>query len=292
MKSPRKFIALTAAALAVCMTLASCSAQKEDNGVAYEKDMKISSAADLEGKAVAVQLRSGEDEYIVSNKLTNYPKRYSDMKAAVQDLVDKKVAAVVVDSNYAVQLTDGVEGVKIVKKSIGKVDYRFLFKKSDAKIVERINTEIAAFKESADYNKMIESELTKGKSYSVKKDSENELKKSLTLIIEPSFKPFAYEKKGKAAGLFAAIADGIAYGCGNRLETMTVEPVVISESGDSEKEGENTSFKDNQANTVKGSDRSFTVVSSEAPADDDVFLTTDSFYTSELVMIIRTEEKK
>ena len=111
MKLSRKLIALTAAALAVCMTLASCSAQKEDNGVAYEKEMKISTAADLEGKAVAVQLRSGEDEYIVSNKLTNYPRRYSDMKTAIQDLLDKKVAAVVVDSNYAKQLTDGVEGV-------------------------------------------------------------------------------------------------------------------------------------------------------------------------------------
>ena len=32
MKFSKKIISLTAAALAVCMTLASCSAQKEDNG--------------------------------------------------------------------------------------------------------------------------------------------------------------------------------------------------------------------------------------------------------------------
>ena len=69
MKLSKKIISLTAAALVVCMTLASCSGQKEDNGVAYEKEMKISTAADLEGKAVAVQLRSAEDEYVVSYKL-------------------------------------------------------------------------------------------------------------------------------------------------------------------------------------------------------------------------------
>ena len=57
MKLLRKTVALTAA-LAICMSLASCSAKKEDNGVAYDKDMKISTVADLEGKAVAVQLRS------------------------------------------------------------------------------------------------------------------------------------------------------------------------------------------------------------------------------------------
>ena len=37
---------------------------------------------------------------------------------------------------------------------------------------------------------------------------------------------------------------------------------------------------------------SFSVVSYQAAEDDESFITTDSFYTSELVMIIRAEEKK
>lgn len=290
MKLSRRIIALTAA-LAVCLTLASCSAQREDNGVAYEKNMKISAAADLEGKAVAVQLRSAEDEYIVANRLTNYPKRYSDMTTAVQDLVDKKVAAVVVDANYAKQLTDGVEGVQIVKKSIGSVEYRFLLNKSDVKLAEKINQLIAALKESEDYQPMIQAELVKGESYRVAKD-DAELKKTFTLVAEPSFKPFAYEKKGSVKGLFAAAADAAAYGCGARLDTKTVDPVQIDDTGSTAKTDEVTSFVSNEAQTVRGSKNSFCVVASPAAEDDTVFVTTDSFYTSELVMIVRTEEKK
>lgn len=291
MKLSKKIISLTAAALAVCLTLASCSAQKEDNGVAYEKDMKISTAADLEGKAVAVQLRSAEDDYIVSHKLTNYPKRYDDMTNAVQALIDKKVAAVVVDSNYAKQLTEGVEGVKIVEERIGSVEYRFLLNKSQAKLAEKINAQIAAIKESDDYQAMIESELVSGKVYRVAKDSDKELNKTFTLISEPSFAPFVYENGGQLKGLFAAMADGVAYGCGGKLSTTTVEPVEINDTSSASEE-EITAFVDNVADTVKGKKNTFCVVTSEAAEDDTVFVTTDSFYTSELVMIIRVEEKK
>ena len=235
MKFSKKIIFLTAAALAVCMTLASCSAQKEDNGVAYEKEMKISTAADLEGKAVAVQLRSAEDDYIVNNKLTNYPKRYENMSDAVQALIDKKVAAVVVDSHYANQLTDGVEGVRIIENSIGSVEYRFLLNKSDAKLAEKMNQQVK--------------------------------------------------------GLLVATSDGVAYGCGGKLDTMTVDPVTIDDTS-SANEGEVTSFVSNEAQTIKGKKNAFCVVTSEAKDDDTVFVTTDSFYTSELVMIVRTEEQE
>ncbi len=277
MKLSKRIIALTAAALAVCMMLASCSSQREETGVAYEKNMKISTAADLEGKAVAVQLRSGADEYVVTNHLTAYPKRYSDLSKAVQDLVDKKVAAVVTDANYAVQLTDGVEGVKIVKKSIGSVDYRFLFNQSDAKLAEKCNAQIAALKESEDYQSMITAQAVKGTDYAVQKDPERELKKTFTFVTEPRFKPFTYEADGAVKGLFEAIADGVAYGCGGVLEVKTVEPV---------------SDIDNAADTVKGNPNFFSVVTYEAAEDDEEFVTTDPFYTSELVMIIRAEEKK
>ena len=290
MKLARRIIALTAA-LAVCLTLASCSAQKEDNGVAYEKNMKISSAADLEGKAVAVQLRSAEDEFLVNGKLTNYPKRYSDMTTAVADLVDKKVAAVVVDAHYAKQLTDGVEGVQIVKKSIGKVEYRFLLNKSDAKLAEKMNAQIAALKASEDYQPMIQSELAKGESYRVARDSV-ERNKTFTLVTEPVFQPFVYEKKGSVKGLFAAVADAVACGCDGKLDTKTVEPVQIDDTSSEGKSDEVTAFVSNEALTVKGNRNSFCVVTSEAAAEDTLFVTTDSFYTSELVMIVRTEEKK
>ena len=291
MKLSRKIISLSAAALAICMTLASCSAQKENNGVAYDKEMKIATVADLEGKAVAVQLRSGEDDYIVNNKITEFSKRYGDMKNALQDLIDKKVAALVVDENYAKQLTEGVEGVQIIEKSIGSLEYRFLLNKSDAKLAENMNKQIAALKESDEYPPLIESELVSGKSYQISKESDKKLKNTFTLVTEPSFKPFSYkeDKDGKIKGLFAAMADGVAYGCGGKLETMGVEPDVINDTSSANGE-EVTTFIGNEAQTVKGKKNAFCVVTSAEKEDDTLFITTDSFYTSNLVMIIRTEE--
>ena len=288
----KRIIALSAAVLAVCMTLSSCSAQKEDNGVAYEKNMKISTAADLEGKAVAVQLRSAADNYIVENKLTNYPKRYSDMSNAIQDLIDKKVAAVVVDSNYAKKLTDGVDGVQIVKDSIGSVDYRLLLNRSDAKLVNKLNEQIAALMESEDDTSMIQSELADNRSYRVAKDSDRELKKTITLVTEPAFEPFVYiNGKDEVSGLFVAAADGVAYGCGFKLDVKTVDPLEKNDAASSEESSFDPAFVTNEAQTVSGVKGSFCVVSVQAPDESETFITTDSFYTSELVMIIRTEEK-
>jgi len=277
MKFTKKILALTAAALALCMALSSCSSQREDTGVADEKNMKISSAADLEGKAVAVQLRSAEDKFITDNGLTKYPKRYSDMEKALQDLIDKKVAAVVVDSNYAQRLyekfsKDDVK-LKIVKKSIGTVEYRFKLKKSDAKLAEKLNSGIAALKESEEYDALIKSELVSGKSYEISKDAEKELKKTLTLVTEPSFAPFTYKNKDNVRGLFASMADAVAYNCGAKLNLNTVEPVADI---------------DNVSETVKSAEKNAFCVTTEAAKDDQAdFVTTDSFYTSSLVMIIR-----
>lgn len=292
MSAFKRIIALSAAALAVCFALSSCSAQKEDNGVADEKNMKISSAADLNGKAVAVQLRSAADNYIVENNLTNYPKRYGDMSKAVQDLIDKKVAAVVVDSNYAKKLTDGVEGVKILDAVVGTVDYRFLLNKSDAKLADKLNEQIAAFRESEDYAAMIKSELAEGGSYRVAKDSDKELKKTLTFVTEPAFEPFVYiNEKDEVSGLFVAAADAIAYGCGFKSDAKTVDPLERNDAASGEESSLDPAFTTNEAQTVSGVKNSFCVVSVQAPEDSEAFITTDSFYTSELVMIIRTEKK-
>ena len=72
---------------------------------------------------------------------------------------------------------------------------------------------------------------------------------------------------------------------------MTVDPVTIDDTS-SANEGEVTSFVSNEAQTVKGKKNAFCVVTSEVKDDDTMFVTTDSFYTSELVMIVRTEEQE
>ncbi len=262
-------IALCAASLAVCVMMTGCSSQKEDTGVAYEKNMSITKAADLEGKAVAVQLRSAVDEYVVSSKLTDYPKRYENLENAAQDLADKKVAAIVTDANYAKKLVVDVEGLKIVKGSIGSIDYRFITNKSDEGFAKKLSEQIYSSEEES-YADFIEQTLVKCEDFSVAKGNEK-FDDTYTFVTEPYFKPFVYENDGKVTGLFASEADVVSYFNQANLEIKTVaENAVLT--------------------TVKETPYAFGVVHEER--DDEDFITSDVFYTSELVMIVRADEKK
>lgn len=271
MKFAKKMAAFGAAVLAVCLMLTSCSSTREETGVANEKNMSITSAEDLAGKAVAVQLRSAADDYVVSHSLTDFPKRYENLENAVQDLMDKKVAVVIADSNYAQKLVADNEGIEIVKGSIGSIDYRFLLSKSAEVSVDDMNAQITALKASDSYSEMIGSELVKGETYAFGKDDQV-LDKTLLLVSEPYFKPYAYESEnGGLQGFFVTAADAVAYGCQCNLTVSSVKAGEVNAA-------------------LAGDSKAFCVVHEET--DDEAYITTEPFYTSELVMIIRTPEKK
>lgn len=273
MKLTKKFAALGAAMLAVCLMFTSCSGQVEDTGVAYQKDMKISSAKDLEGKIVAVQLRSEVDSFVEDEELTNYVKRYEDMSDAAKDLVDKKVAALVVDSNYAKKLVADNDSLKIVKKSIGNVEYKFavLKTKGSAKLVKDINYQITAIHATERFNALIKAELRGGEDASAVKEEGKELKKALTLVADPFFKPFVYKKDKSFEGFFVAIADEVAYAYGAKLTVKEVEP-------------------DSELSALETEENAIAVVSGEVDAEK--YDVTETFYTSELVIVVRKDESK
>lgn len=269
-KTVKRFIALCAAALTVCMVMTSCSSnRREETGVANEKNMSITKAADLEGKAVGVQLRSAVDEYVTANSLTAFPKRYEDLGNAAQDLADKKLAAIVTDANYAKKLVADVEGLKVVKGSIGSIDYRFITNKSDEGFAEKLSGKFYTSEEES-YADFIQQTLTECQDYTAAKGNEK-FDETYTFVAEPYFKPFAYESDGKLTGFFKAEADIVAYRNKAKLDIKTVaENAVLT--------------------TVQETSYAFGVVHEEY--DDENFITTDVFYTSELVMVVRADEKK
>ena len=98
------------------------------------------------------------------------------------------------------------------------------------------------------------------------------LDKTLLLVSEPYFKPYAYESEnGGLQGFFVTAADAVAYGCQCNLTVSSVEAGEVNAA-------------------LAGDTNAFCVVHEET--DDEAYITTEPFYTSELVMIIRTPEKK
>lgn len=278
MKFVKKSIALCTAALAVCMVFTSCSSRREDTGVAYEKNMVIESVADLEGKAVAVQLRSAADDYVVDNKITDYPKRYENLEDAAQDLVDKKVAAIVADMYYASTLCEQYEGLEIVTDSmIGAIEYRFAALKENggdalmAKFDEALETGIG----TATLQKgMIEVEMrgaVHGHSDVTPEDGQ-ELDGTATFVTDPYFKPFVYQEDGDIVGLFPTVAKAVAYSSGMNYAVKSVEGDTLG--------------------ALEGEESAFTVISGELSEDDaEIYAVSEMFYTSCLVIVVRSSEK-
>lgn len=272
MKLRKKLAVITAAALAVCLLLTSCSSQREDTGVAYDKKMSITSAKDLEGKAVAVQLLSPIDDYIVENKLTDYPRRYENLENAVTDLVDKKVAVIVTDAHYAKKLVEGNDKVKIVKGSIASLNYHFRFTEADSALAEQFNTQIAALKDSGELDTVINAEL--GSDNHFASPAAKELSGTATLVTPVGLKPFVYEDEGSIVGFLPAVSQRLAQACGMNIAVKTAYAAEVTDT----------------VTSGEADEHRFCVTVN--PQSEEGFVNTQPFYTSELVMIIRSDAKK
>lgn len=271
LKFAKKSIALCAAALAVCMVLTSCSSRREETGVAYEKNMVIESVDDLEGKAVAVQLRSAADNYVTDNKLTDYPKRYENLEDAAQDLVDKKVAAVVADAYYAKKLVSEVEGLTIVKGSIGSVEYKFAALKENGgdDLMAKFDEALEAGIGTENLQNMIETEMRAQGHIDVAPEDGQELSGTVTFVTDPYFKPFVYKEDSAIVGFLPTVAETLAYEYGANYAVKSVEGDTLGALADEE--------------------LAFAVVS--GAVDEETYAVSETFYTSELVMIIRSSKK-
>lgn len=273
MKLTKKLAAFGAALLAVCLMFTSCTGQQEDTGVANETDMKIAGVEDLEGKSVAVQLRSEADTIVVDGKLTNYVKRYENMENAARDLVDKKIAAMVVDANYAKKLVADNQSLAIVEgASVGTVEYKFAALKENGGtgIVEKFNQRILELQSDStnEFNEIIRAELASGEEVAVSTEEGKEFNGTLTFMADPYFKPFIYDQDGTLKGFFATVAEKLAYSCGANLEIKKVEPGTTLQALD-------------------GSDNAFAVVSGEVDAEK--YAVSSTFYASELVIVVRSD---
>lgn len=273
MKLTKKFTALAALLLVVCLMFTSCTGQKEDTGVADETDMKIAGVEDLEGKSVAVQLRSEADTLVVDGKLTNYVKRYENMENAAEDLVNKKIAAMVVDANYAEKLVADNESLAVVDGTvIGTVEYKFVAIKENGgdNLIAQFNKKILELQADStdEFNEIIKAELESGEDVSVAVEEGKELSGTVTLMADPYFKPFIYENDGAIKGFFATVAEKLAYSYGANLEIKKVEPNATLQ-------------------TLEGAENAIAVVSGEV--DTEKYAVSNTFYTSELVIVVRSD---
>lgn len=120
----------------------------------------INTVEDLKGKNVGVQLGTTGDIAVSSNgdiTVTQFPTG----TAAVLDLKNGQVDAVVIDSEPAKKMTEGQSDLKIVEAPFVQEEYAMAVKKGDSELLNAINETLAEVKADgtydAIYNKYIQS---------------------------------------------------------------------------------------------------------------------------------------
>lgn len=120
-------------------------------------DSEIAAAADLEGKAIGVQLGTTGD--FIAEELTENVAQYNKAVDAVNDLINGKIDCVIVDKNPALVFADKFEG-KVIAVDGAQFDfeaeeYAIALPKGDADLVEKINAALKEIKADGTFDELV-----------------------------------------------------------------------------------------------------------------------------------------
>ena len=119
---------------------------------------EITGAADVEGKAIGVQLGTTGDLY--ASDVTDTVERYNKGFEAVQALAQGKIDAVIIDDQVAKALAADNADVKVLDEPFTEEEYAIAVKKGNTELVEQINAALAELKESGKLQEIVDKYIT------------------------------------------------------------------------------------------------------------------------------------
>ena len=142
---------------------------------------KISKPSDLTTEKIAVQLGSVADSYITENMPKITVIREKKFLAAIQDLKDKKVDAVVMDEIPAKELVTG--NLKVLEEAVVIDHYGMIVKKGNQELLDEANKVIKRLKDSKEIDNMLLTHLGMKKENKTKKVNNSLFDKFYNTII-------------------------------------------------------------------------------------------------------------
>lgn len=115
----------------------------------------IKSIDDLKGKKIGVQEATTGDSYATSDFGEEAVKRYVNGAAAVQDLQNGSIDAVIIDNEPAKAFVAANEGLTILETEYTVEEYAIAVSKDDPELLEKINKAIAELKEEGKIDEII-----------------------------------------------------------------------------------------------------------------------------------------
>lgn len=209
--------------LSLILVFASC-VKKEENKV------KITSADDLVGKTIGVQLGTTGDIY-ASDVEDATIERYNKGHDAVQALKQSKVDCVIIDSEPAKAFVEKNSDLKILEEPFELEEYAICVSKDNPELTAAINSTLATLKENGTLDQIIKNYIgdeTKGTCPYVSPENVDRSNGTLIMATNAAFEPYEYKEGDNVVGIDAEMAQAIADILGKELiiEDMEFDAII------------------------------------------------------------------
>ena len=196
---------------------------------------KITTADDLIGKSIGVQLGTTGDIYATDEyeKQGSKIERYNKGADAIVALTSGKIDAVIIDNEPAKAFVEANDGLKILDEPFAKEDYAICVAKDNEKLLNDINKTLAELKQDGTLDSIMKNYIgddTKGKSPYKTPDGTEYPNGELHMATNAFFEPYEYYDGDQIVGIDAMTAQAICDKLGYKLviDDMDFDAIVTA----------------------------------------------------------------
>lgn len=225
-------ILLAVTALLSCFMLSTANAADTTS----QSDNTITSAKDIPGKKVGVQLGTTGDEYVTTyegDEKGTTIERYNKAADAIQSLKQQKIDCVVIDEQTAKSFTEKNSDIKILDEEFAKEQYALCIKKGNKELLDKLNNAIDELQADGTLSDIVTNYTGSAKEIGTKPYNEKNVdRKNGTLVVATNaqFKPYEYYEDGKIVGIdmdmMRAICDKL--GMELKIEDIEFDSIITS----------------------------------------------------------------
>lgn len=225
-------ILLAVTALLSCFMLSTANAADTTS----QSDNTITSAKDIPGKKVGVQLGTTGDDYVTEyegDEKGTTIERYNKAADAIQSLKQQKIDCVVIDEQTAKSFTEKNSDIKILDEEFAKEQYALCIKKGNKELLDKLNNAIDELQADGTLSDIVTNYIGSAKEIGTKPYNEKNVdRKNGTLVVATNaqFKPYEYYEDGKIVGIdmdmMRAICDKL--GMELKIEDIEFDSIITS----------------------------------------------------------------
>ena len=225
-------ILLAVTALLSCFMLSTANAADTTS----QSDNTITSAKDIPGKKVGVQLGTTGDDYVTEyegDEKGTKIERYNKAADAIQSLKQQKIDCVVIDEQTAKSFTEKNSDIKILDEEFAKEQYALCIKKGNKELLDKLNNAIDELQADGTLSDIVTNYIGSAKEIGTKPYNEKNVdRKNGTLVVATNaqFKPYEYYEDGKIVGIdmdmMRAICDKL--GMELKIEDIEFDSIITS----------------------------------------------------------------